>query len=409
MTPAPYYPADPRNRTRPWDENRYRADGERLLREGRLGCFVVAGGQGSRLGFEGPKGCYPAGPVTGKSLFAIFAEQILAASKHYRRPIPWYIMTSPLNHAPTVEFFERHAYFGLNQDDVSFFAQGVMPSIDRATGRVLLASKHEVATNPDGHGGSLKALFVSGALDDMRARGVEHISYFQVDNPLVKCVDPVFLGLHATAPDSSGEMSSKMLPKRDPAERVGVFAKLDGKLGMVEYSDLPEKLASKRESDGRLTFNAGNPAIHLLGWRFVERLNSDPAFSLPFHRADKKVPCIDPETGANIDPAEPNAVKLERFVFDALPLAERSIILETDRTTEFAPIKNASGEDSSESSRRIQTERNAAWLELHGVQIPRTPQGEPDCVIEISPLTACSPEDLTDLPDRIQRGAKVAL
>jgi UDP-N-acetylglucosamine/UDP-N-acetylgalactosamine diphosphorylase len=200
IEPAPYYPNDPASRMKHWDKAKFLAAGEALLRAGKVAAFTVAGGQGSRLGFEGPKGCYPGGAVTGKPLFQIFAEGLLAAGKKYARPVPWYIMTSPLNHAATVGYFEQNRFFGLKADDVRFFPQGVMPSFEMATGKILLSSKDEPATNPDGHGGSLRALHSSGSLDDMRRRGVEHISYFQVDNPIVRVVDPVFLGLHAGAP-----------------------------------------------------------------------------------------------------------------------------------------------------------------------------------------------------------------
>lgn len=324
-------------------------------------------------------------------------------------------MTSPLNHDATVAFFKENDHFGLESGDVTFFPQGVMPSFDMQTGRMLLAEPNQVATNPDGHGGSLKALKVSGALDDMRARGVEHLSYFQVDNPIVRVADPVFLGLHAAAPDSSAEMSSKMLAKAYPEEKLGMFCVADGRLQIIEYSDLPMERQRERTPDGRLRFLAGSPAIHILSVDFVERVNSDPKFALPYHRAEKKVPCIDPETGERIDPESPNAVKLERFVFDAIPLAESSIVFEADRIEEFAPIKNAEGVDSPQSSREIQTARAARWLARAGVSIPTRIGTDdartPDCTIELSPLTATEPEDIdgADLPRSIDPGSEVAL
>ncbi len=409
LEPAPYLPRDAEGQ---WDRDAARHEGERLLRQGRVACFTVAGGQGTRLGYDGPKGCFPAGPVTGKSLFAIFAEGILGTQRKFGGLVPWYIMTSPLNDEATRAFFREHEFFGLDPDQVRFFPQGVMPSFDAKTGNILLAHKHEVATNPDGHGGAFRALVESGATQDMRTRGVEHISYFQVDNPLVRVCDPVFLGLHASSEASSGEMSSKMLPKRDPDERVGVFCLRNGRVAMIEYSDLPEHLARRRNPDGSLAFGAGNPAIHALSVDFVERVHRDPAMALPFHRAVKKVPCVDLESGERIEPAAPNGVKLERFVFDALPLAHRSLILETERVEEFGPIKNAEGEDSPASSARLQSERAARWLESVGVRVPRRPDGSVDATIEISPLTAMGPEDLadrTDLPREIERGARVAL
>lgn len=389
------------------DEDRYRTEGERLLREGRIAAFTVAGGQGTRLGFDGPKGCYPGSAVTGKPLFRCLGEWILAAQRRYGRVIPWYIMTSPMNHDATRSFFEKHDWLGLDESSVTLFNQGVLPSVDKSTGKILLASRQEPATNPDGHGGSLRALWSSGAIEDMRARGIEHVCYAQIDNPLVRFIDPLFIGLHAGAPDSSRQMSSKMIAKTDPREKVGLFAMLDGRPGMIEYSDLPEELATRRDESGTLVYNAGNPAIHMLGVEFVAQLNDRPeGCALPFHRAIKSVAHIDIETGERVVPSEPNAMKLEMFIFDALPLCERTIVMEVDRVEEFAPIKNALGNDSAESSSRLQTLRASRWLERVGVEIPYRDDGSPDCTLEISPLSAMYPEDLRDLdlPVSIERG-----
>ncbi|MEO0483774.1 MAG: UDPGP type 1 family protein [Planctomycetota bacterium] len=409
VEPAPYYPSDQSHRA--WDREGYRAKGEALLRAGKVACFTVAGGQGSRLGYDGPKGCYPAGAVTGKPLFQIFAEGIRATGERFGATPPWYIMTSPLNHEATRVFFEQHDYFGLGTGDVTFFMQGAMPSFDRATGKILLAGKDQIATNPDGHGGAFKALFRSGAVADMKSRGVEHLSYFQVDNPTVRVADPVFIGLHATAPDSSGEMSSKMIPKAYAEEKVGLFCAVDGKVRVIEYSDLPMDRQRETTPDGKLKFLAGSIAIHMMSVAFVEKLGGDPAFALPFHRADKKIPHVDLDTGADVSPSEPNGVKLEQFVFDGLEYCESSIVLETDRVEEFAPIKNAEGQDSPASSARLQTQRAARWLEAAGVEIPKHDDGKPDCTIELSPLTALGPEHLKgkDLFTAIDRGAEVAV
>lgn len=414
VEPAPYYPVDPaRSGTGAgsWDRGAMKRTGEDLIRRGKVAAFVVAGGQGSRLGFEGPKGCYPGGAVTGKPLFQIFAEGILAARRRYGAAIPWYIMTSPLNHAATVGFFKEQRFFGLPESDVMFFPQGVMPSFDIHTGKILLAAPHEIATNPDGHGGAIKALHVSGALADMKRRGIEHLSYFQVDNPTVRVIDPVFLGLHAAAADSSGEMSSKMVPKVGPEEKVGVFCRVGGRTEVVEYSDLPAALTNARLADGSLKFLAGSIAIHIIGVAFIEKLATNPEFELPFHRAEKKVACIDPETGEKVEPKSNNGVKLEKFVFDALARCRASIVMETDRVEEFAPIKNATGVDSVESSRELQTERAARWLEAAGVKVPRRADGKADCVLEIGPLTATEAGELAGktLPREIERGARVAV
>ena len=399
LKPAPYYPLDSSDPAHRYDPGRFRSAGEELIRAGKVAAFTVAGGQGTRLGWDGPKGTYPATVVTGKPLFRVFAEQILATQRRYCEgggAIPWYIMTSPINDADTRAFFADNNYFGLSRRNVFMFPQGVLPSIEATTGKLMLSQKHEIAMNPNGHGGSGKALRDSGALEDMVARGVEHISYFQVDNPLVRCIDPLFVGLHAVAPDSSGEISSKMVAKAYAGEKVGVFCSASGgKTMVIEYSDLPEGLMRRTDERGRLRFNAGNIAIHMIGVKFVQKLTADARhFALPFHRAEKKVPYIDVKTGNRVDPEQPNAVKLEAFIFDAVPLADSSIILESSRVEEFAPIKNASGVDSPASSHQIQSDRNGGWLERAGVQIPRDGDGHVHAKIEINPLTALEAADL---------------
>lgn len=414
IQPVDAYPADERSKTKPWDRAAYAAKGKSLVQAGKVAAFTVAGGQGSRLGFEGPKGCYPGSAVTNKPLFACLAEWILAAQQRWAGKgvtIPWYIMTSPINHEPTVAFFKANDHFGLRPADVMFFPQGVMPSFEMGTGRLLLDQKHSLALNPDGHGGSLLALHTSGALDDMHRRGVEQISYTQIDNPLVRVIDPVFLGLHAFAPDSSGEMSSKMVRKAGAGEKVGVLCRVDGRTAVIEYSDMPEAMANATSADGGLRFSAGSIAIHVLSVAFVKRLNAGGRFSLPYHRAEKKVPHVDLATGARIEPRSNNAVKLETFVFDALPLAARSIVLETDRIEEFAPIKNATGPDSPETCRQIQTQRAARWLAAAGCRIPYAPDGALNCTIELSPIRAMDAAEVKagPVPAAIAPGAKVSL
>ena len=362
--------------------------GEKLISEGKVAAFVVAGGQGTRLGFDGPKGNFPISPVQNKTLFEIFGETILAASKKYGAVIPWYVMTSPLNYDATVEIFEKSDYFGIEKSDVMIFQQGTLPNFG-FDGKILLSGKGCIASSPDGHGGSLKALFDSGAVADMKRRGVEQISYFQVDNPLVKLIEPLFIGLHAK---NGAQMSSRGLVKSHPKEKVGNFCIVDGRMTVIEYSDLPDEYAEMVNDDGSLFFELGSIAIHVISREFVEDLNAG-GFSLPIHRAVKKIPYIDAQ-GGFIEPLEPNGVKLETFVFDALPLGGKSIILQTVRSEEFAPVKNASGEDSPEVTRRMMTERAADWLERAFIKVPRKADGSVDCVIEIAPSFAFCAEDV---------------
>ena len=409
LQPAPYYPLGEGSTD---DAAQYRAAGTDLIRAGKVAALAVAGGQATRLGRNSPKGTYPATVVTGKPLFRVLAEQIVANQNRYRVTIPWYIMTSPTNDAATRAFFRDNNCFGIKRRDIFMFPQGLLPSIDAFSGKLLLSEKGAVAMNPDGHGGCIKALAASGAIHDMVARGIEHISYFQVDNPLVKVIDPQFVGLHAAAADSSAEMSSKMVPKAHPQEKVGVFCRADGKTVVIEYSDLLEQLAQQRDEAGHLRFLAGSIAIHMISVKFVQKLTADPLRqALPYHRAEKTVPFIDPKTGQRAEPTQPNAVKLEMFVFDAIPLAKSSIIYETSRVEEFAPIKNARGEDSPMTSHQLQSDRSGAWLEAHGVKIPRDAEGHVAAKIELGPLTALICDDLAgiDLPAEIQPGAAIVL
>jgi len=362
--------------------------GKALLNEGKVGAFLVAGGQGTRLGYDGPKGEYPVTPIKNKPLFQVFAEQLMAHGQQSGKVIPWYIMTSDINDLPTRAFFQKNRFFGYDESAIHFLQQGMMPAF-AMDGRLLLAEKDSLALSPDGHGGSLRALDRSGAIADMRQRGVEHLSYFQVDNPLVHCIDPLFIGLH----DLTGsEMSSKTIPKASALEKVGNFVVGDGVLQVIEYSDLPESLALQTNSDGSLRFNAGSIAIHALRVSFLERLNSGGRLNLPWHRAEKKVPYLDAD-GNLVKPTSPNAIKLEQFVFDAIPLAQNAMVYTTDRAEEFSPVKNAEGTDSPATCRRDQIRRNARWLRDAGIEVPAR-NGEPDAVIEISPLMAVTADDL---------------
>lgn len=386
--PAPYYPAQPSS---PKLQQQYEQAvklGTEAISSGKVAAFVVAGGQGTRLGFDGPKGDFPVGPVSNKTLFAIFADTIIAAQQKYSTNIPWYVMTSPLNHDPTVNIFESNGYFGLDKSDVFIFPQGTNPNF-ATDGRILLADKATIASSPDGHGGSLRALYKSGALEDIKKRGIDYITYWQIDNPLINIFDPLFIGLHA---QENAGMSSKTLIKAHPTEKVGNFCLVDGKVTVIEYSDLPDDQAFRKKPDGSLVFELGSIAIHIISTSFVEKLNAH-GFALPIHRAFKKIPYIDAD-GNHVEPTEPNGVKLETFVFDALPLAEKSVILQTIRSEEFAPVKNAQGDDSPEVTRRMISERAAHWLEAAGVKVPRKPDGLLDCTLEIAPTFALHIEDV---------------
>jgi len=270
-----------------------------------------------------------------------------------------------------------------------------MPAVDRETGKVLLAEKGHVALSPDGHGGTLYALAAPGTdgkpscLEEMKGLGVRTLFYFQVDNPMVKIADPAFLGLHRQA---GAEMSFKVIEKVAPAEKLGVVVQVDGKAQVIEYSDLPTELAELREPDGGLSLWAGSIAVHVLERSFVERL-VDGEVKLPFHRAIKKVSFVG-DQGEIIKPDAPNAIKFERFIFDALPLAEKFALVETDRAVEFEPLKNATGPDSPATVRQRMSDQFADWLEAAGAKVERRHDGSVPFGIEISPLYAMDAAEL---------------
>ena len=388
LEPAPYFPLEPRNGSEADYYAQADVAGAEALSSGKVAAITVAGGQGSRLGFDGPKGTYPIAPVSGKTLFQYFAEALQSASRKYNTSLHWYIMTSVINDKATRDFFAGNDYFGLPADRVHFFTQGFMPAIGY-DGKLLMADKGALALSPDGHGGTLLALRKSGMLDDMKARGVEYLSYFQVDNPLVPVVDKRFIGLHIL---EKSEMSAITLAKTNAHEKVGNFCVANGKLHVIEYSDLPEALALATDANGKLKFIAGSPAIHVISRAFVERLTSGGRLELDWHRADKKIKCID-SNGSAVEPDSPNGVKLESFIFDALKLAGKTMIFEADRKEEFAPTKNATGVDSVESCRLMMIERDCRRLERCGVTVPRKADGSADCAVEFSPKAVWDDED----------------
>lgn len=388
LEPAPFFPIKAKDIQQEELYAQAVAKGKKLLQEGKVAALTVAGGQGTRLGFDAPKGTYPITPVKKKSLFQYFAESILRAGIKYGHEITWYIMTSGLNNEDTQKFFEENNYFGLNPENIIFFIQGTMPAVDY-NGKLLLSDKDSLALAPDGHGGTLLALRRAGCLDRMKFDGVEYISYFQVDNPLVSVVDPLLIGLHAL---QESDMSAVMLAKTEPFEKLGNFCVSNNKLMIIEYSDLPDDLAKARNADDSLKFIAGSPAIHVLSRKFVAELSSEGHLKLPWHRADKKIKFVN-DDGELITPEKPNGVKLESFIFDALQLAGKTMVLEAAREEEFAPTKNKTGVDSVESCREMLIERDAKRLERVGVKVPRDADGKAAVKIEISPLAVIDDDD----------------
>jgi UDP-N-acetylglucosamine/UDP-N-acetylgalactosamine diphosphorylase len=381
--------------SQPFAADDARRAGSATLAHGEIGVLLVAGGQGTRLCFDHPKGMYPIGPVSGASLFQIHLEKILAVRRRYGRPIPLYLMTSPHTHDETLRFLAQKKWFGLAAHDVVVFRQGTIPSVDAATGKVLMSGRGELALSPDGHGGVVSALDKSGALADVRRRKLKHLFYFQVDNPLTPVCDAELIGYHVLA---GSELTSLVVAKRSPDDRLGNAVMVDGKLRIIEYIDLPADAARKRNANGSLVFWAGSTAIHVMAVALIER-TAQSENGLPFHVSRKVVPYIDRQ-GGPIQPREPNALKFERFVFDLLPASRQPLVVEGDRSEVFAPLKNASGaaDDTPEMVRARMAALHRQWLRAAGATVPE------NVPVEISPLFATSTEQLVD---KIRRGLHV--
>jgi UDP-N-acetylglucosamine/UDP-N-acetylgalactosamine diphosphorylase len=378
-----FTPKDARNR------------GIEALTAGKVGVLLTAGGQGSRLGFDHPKGMFPIGPVSGASLLQVHFEKAIALGRRHRVRVPVYMMTSPVTHDEQATFIADHRRFGVSADDLLIFTQGTMPAIDAQTGKLLLAEKAALFLSPDGHGGTVAALAASGAIEDMRRRGIEHLFYLQVDNPLVPIGDAEFIGYHLLA---ESDLTSMAVAKQTPRDRLGNFAMIDGRMHVIEYSDLPNDVAANRDAEGGLVFWAGSIAVHMFSVGFLERALALKD-ALPFHVARKKVPYID-EAGRLIEPPEANALKFERFIFDLLPHAKNALVVEYAEAEVFAPLKNAPGaeRDTPEYVQRFMLAQHRNWLEAAGTRIGK------DAKVEISPMWALDAQEVfsrTDRPSRI--------
>jgi len=381
------------------DEQDVIALGEDALRADRVAVVAVAGGQGTRLQYDHPKGMYPITPLTHKSLFAHFAEKLHAARRRYGCRLPWLIMTSPTNNAETQEFFEANDYFGLGAESVRFFIQRVNPILD-ADGRLLLDERDELLVGAGGHGGTFAALADAGIPATLAAQGHDLISYFQIDNALVTVADPRFIGYHLKR---DAAFSCKVIPKRNATEGLGLAVLLDGRPAVAEYSDVDDDVQAETLPDGELRFLFGSIGIHIIDVAFVERVVQSDA--LPWHIARKTYEHLDAD-GTKVMSAKKACVKFERFIFDALELVERCAFVEVCRETEFAPVKNAEGDDSPAVTRRMMQQEWLEWLHEAGAVFDMPGDLDEKSLIEISPLYAAT---AAELKARIKRGHCVHL
>lgn len=312
----------------------YEAIGKKAIKEGKLAAVTMAGGQGTRLGHSGPKGTYDIGLDSHKSLFELLSDNLKEEGKKYDVIIPWFIMTSRENNKDTVEFFEKHRYFGYKKDkNIFFFEQGELPMMD-TEGKILIGEDGLIKLAADGHGGIYESLVKTKMTNKMRELGVEWVFIGGVDNCLVKMVDPVLMGI---AIDKKVTVACKSVVKANPHEKVGVFCKRNGKPNVIEYSEITDEMAEATDENGELLYGESHILCNLFSIEAIERMGAEP---LPYHVAFKKAKYIDKD-GKLVVPDSPNAYKFEAFLFDAFGEVDDMAVLRVKREEEFAPVKNS--------------------------------------------------------------------
>ena len=335
------------------NSNHYTSLGLKAIRAGKIGTVLLAGGQGSRLGFDHPKGMFNVGVNQELYIFECLINNLLEVVKQADAWVPLFIMTSVDNHDETTAFFEKHDYFGYSKDNVWFFQQEQLPTVD-TDGKLMLSEVGKVSTAPNGNGGWYVSMAKTGMLKIVQNAGIEWLNVFGVDNVLQRIADPCFIG----AVIDSGKVSgAKVVAKADPNERVGVLCLEDGKPSIVEYYEMTDEMIHQREADDTLSYNYGV----ILNYLFrVDKLNRTLSVKLPLHKAFKKIKYLDAD-GRIVKPEEPNAYKFETLALDMVKLQDDCLAYEVERSKEFAPVKNKEGVDSVETAREL--------LRLNGVEL----------------------------------------
>ena len=332
-----------------YDDYKYYENlGKHAIESKKLAAVTMAGGQGTRLGHDGPKGTFDIGLDSHKSLFELLSDGLKEAGKKYGVTIPWFIMTSKENNEETVSFFEKNKFFGYQKDkNIFFFVQGELPMVD-TEGKILIGEDGLIKQAADGHGGIYESLVKSGMTEKMRQLDIEWVFIGGVDNCLVKMVDPVLMGI---AIDKGVTVACKSIVKANPHENVGVFCKRNGKPGVIEYSEITDKMAEAVDEKGELLYGESHILCNLFNIDAVERMGRTP---LPYHSAFKKAKFIDKD-GNLVVPDSPNAYKFEAFLFDAFGEVDDMAILRVKREEEFAPVKNSddAGVDCPSTARKL--------------------------------------------------------
>ncbi|MBA2368379.1 MAG: UTP--glucose-1-phosphate uridylyltransferase [Candidatus Protochlamydia sp.] len=342
--------------------------GKRLVREGKMGCLLLAGGQGTRLKFSQPKGCYPVSVIKEKSLFQLLAEKVKSAGEQAGHPLNLAIMTSPENDQVTKEYFLEHAFFGLSSSQISFFTQSTLPLLD-AEGHLFLESRSKIAEGPSGNGNALHDFFNSGLWGKWAQSGIEYVNMVLVDNPLADPFDFELLGYHVR---SDSDITLKCTEKIMPEEKVGVVVKKDGRCQIIEYTELTEEKKTARQPNGSLTFCCANLSLFCFSMNFVKKTALSPV-PLPLHKAWKAAKFLS-QDGTSVLSEAPKAWKFERYIFDVLNYTDKVGALLYPRGRVFAPLKNAENSDTLETVRQALQQREKEILEsITTLKAPKTP------------------------------------
>lgn len=323
----------------------YLSKGDEIIASGKYAVVMVAGGQGTRLGHNGPKGTFDMGLESHKSLFELFCDKLKTAKDKYGVIVPWYIMTSRENNDDTVNFFKAHDYFGYEEGIKIFFKQGEFPMID-TNGKVIIGEDGLIKEAADGHGGIFEAMVRNGVLADMQANGIEWIFTCAVDNPLAKLVDPLLVGYSA---ENNMKATSVSIVKNSAKERVGVLCKRNSKPSVVEYTEITDEMAEAVDENNEFLYGEAHIMMNLFNIDVIEGIAKE---KLPYHSAFKKCNYMN-ENGEMVIAEQPNAYKFETFIFDAFDRLESLGVLRYRREECFAPIKNAEGNDSPETARKL--------------------------------------------------------
>ena len=323
----------------------YEKKGIEAIKYNKFAIVTMAGGQGTRLGHKGPKGTFIFDVENGKSIFEALCDILKEAERKYDTIIPWYLMTSKENNKATVEFFEKNNYFGYPKDAIKFFIQGQLPMIG-LDGKILLEENGLVKEAANGHGGTLQSMDKCGVIEEMKEKGIEWVFINGVDNVLVKPVDPLLIGMSI---HNKVLGAVKAIEKTDPKEKVGVFCRKNKKVGVIEYTEISEEMAHQRDDYGSLVYGDANAIFHLYNIKGLEKVSE---LKLPYHTAVKKATYLD-ENGKIVKGEKPNAYKFEMFIFDSYEMFDDVVVLRVKREEEFAPIKNAEGQDSPETARKL--------------------------------------------------------